>query len=350
MVLNMEIDKSFWNQKNVLITGHSGFKGIWLSLILKQFGSRVYGVSKENLNSELYSFSSRDKIFDEEHFIDLGNSSSNELVKVLNNKKFDIVFHLAAQSLVPEAYKYPLETLKVNIFGTFHLLMACEEKNLANSVVVSTTDKVYKNSSNRNNEDSQLGGHEFYSSSKVSQEMVIDAFQNYSKKINISTVRSGNVLGPGDGAKGRIVTDIINSLRTNTKIELRQPLSIRPWQDILDSLYGYLLVAQNNFTNKKSSKYNLNSEINNEITVKEITQKFISNWGSNIQIVEIENKEFYESEELRLDSSKAEIELGWKSTIEIDAIVDKICEWELANSTILKQQIIENQIKNYFNL
>lgn len=346
----MVIDKSFWNQKNVLITGHSGFKGIWLSLILKQFGSRVFGVSKEGLNSELYNFSSRDKIFDEEHFIDLGNSSSNELVKVLNNKKFDIVFHLAAQSLVPEAYKHPLETLKVNIFGTFHVLMACEEKNLANSVVVSTTDKVYKNSSNRNNEDSQLGGHEFYSSSKVSQEMVIDAFQNYSKKFNISTVRSGNVLGPGDGAKGRIVTDIINSLRNNTKIELRQPFSIRPWQDILDSLHGYLLVAQSNYTNKKSSKYNLNSEINNEITVKEITQKFISNWGSNIEIVEIKNKEFYESEELRLDSSRAKIELGWKSTIEIDTIVEKICEWEVANSTILKQQIIEKQIKNYFNL
>ena len=248
----MKIDKSFWNDKNVLITGHSGFKGIWLSIILKELGSNIIGISKENLNSELYDFSSSKEIFVEEHFIDLGMTSSDELKKVLSNKKFDIVFHLAAQSLVPEAYINPLDTLKVNIFGTFHVLMACAENNLTNSVVVSTTDKVYKHASSQNNEDSSLGGYEFYSSSKVSQEMVIDAFKNYSEKINISTVRSGNVLGPGDGAKGRIVTDIINSLRTETEVELRQPFSIRPWQDILDSLYGYLLVAQNNYTNKKS--------------------------------------------------------------------------------------------------
>ena len=346
----MKIDKSFWNDKNVLITGHSGFKGIWLSIILKELGSNIIGISKENLNSELYDFSSSKEIFVEEHFIDLGMASSDELKKVLSNKKFDIVFHLAAQSLVPEAYINPLDTLKVNIFGTFHVLMACAENNLTNSVVVSTTDKVYKHASSQNNEDSSLGGYEFYSSSKVSQEMVIDAFKNYSEKINISTVRSGNVLGPGDGAKGRIVTDIINSLRTETKVELRQPFSIRPWQDILDSLYGYLLVAQNNYTNKKSSKYNLNSEINNEITVKEITEKFIAKWGSSIEIVELENKEFYESEELRLDSSKAKKELGWSSTIEIDSIIEKICEWEIAESKELKENIVKSQIKNYFNL
>ena len=119
----MKIDKSFWNHKNVLITGHSGFKGIWLSIILKELGSNVIGISKENLNSELYNFSSSKEIFVEEYFIDLGMTSSDELKKVLSNKKFDIVFHLAAQSLVPEAYINPLNTLKVNIFGTIHVLM-----------------------------------------------------------------------------------------------------------------------------------------------------------------------------------------------------------------------------------
>ena len=346
----MKIEKSFWNQKKVLITGHSGFKGVWLSIILKELGASIYGISKENLNCDLYNFSSSKDIFVEEHFIDLGVSSSDELKKVLSSKKFDIVFHLAAQSLVPEAYINPLDTLKVNIFGTFYILMACVESNLTNSVVVSTTDKVYKHASSQNNEDSPLGGHEFYSSSKVSQEMVIDAFKNYSKKINISTVRSGNVLGPGDGAKGRIVTDIINALKTKTAIELRQPFSIRPWQDILDSLYGYLLVAQDNFTNNISSQYNLNSEINNETTVKDITEKFISKWGSSIEIVKLENKEFYESEELRLDSSKAKNELGWNSTVEIDSIIEKICEWEIAESKELKEEIIKSQIKNYFYL
>lgn len=346
----MKIDKSFWNQKKVLITGHSGFKGTWLSVILKEFGANVYGISKENLNSDLYDFLTNKDIFTEEHFMDLSSTSSERLVDTLGNKKFDLVFHLAAQSLVPEAFTSPLETLKVNIFGTFHVLMACVQKDLTKSVVVSTTDKVYRDPSSYNVEDSPLGGHEFYSSSKVSQEMIIDAFKNYSEKIKISTVRSGNVLGPGDGARGRIVTDIINALNTRTEIELRQPYSIRPWQDILDSLYGYLLAAQSNFINKKSNIYNLNSEINNEVTVKELAEKFISRWGSNTKIVELENKEFYESEELRLDSSKAINELGWNSTVDIDLIIEKICEWELAESIELKEEVIKNQIKNYFHL
>ncbi len=346
----MKIDKSFWNEKKVLITGHSGFKGIWLSVILKEFGADVYGISKENLNSDLYNFLTNKDIFTEEHFMDLSSTSTEGLKDILGNKKFDVVFHLAAQSLVPEAFTNPLETLKVNIFGTFHVLMVCVQNDLTKSIVVSTTDKVYRDPSIHNNEDSPLGGHEFYSSSKVSQEMIIDAFKNYSEKIKISTVRSGNVLGPGDGAKGRIVTDIINALNTKTEIELRQPYSIRPWQDILDSLYGYLLAAQSNYINKKSNIYNLNSEINNEVTVKEITEKFISKWGSNSKVVELENKEFYESEELRLDSSKAINELGWNSSVDIDLIIEKICEWELAESNELKEEIIKNQIKNYFHL
>ena len=346
----MKIDKSFWNKKKVLINGHSGFKGIWLSVILKEFGADVYGISKENLNSDLYKFFTNKDIFTEEHFLDLSSTSTEGLKDILGNTKFDVVFHLAAQSLVPEAFTNPLETLKVNIFGTFHVLMACVENDLTKSIVVSTTDKVYRDPSNHNNEDAPLGGHEFYSSSKVSQEMIIDAFKNYSEKIKISTVRSGNVLGPGDGAKGRIVTDIINALNTKTEIELRQPYSIRPWQDILDSLYGYLLVAQSNYINKKSKIYNLNSEINNEVTVKEITEKFISKWGSNSKVIELENKEFYESEELRLDSSKAINELGWNSSVDIDLIIEKICEWELAESIELKEEVIKNQIKNYFNL
>lgn len=346
----MKIDKNFWNQKKVLITGHSGFKGSWLSIILKELGATIFGVSKNNLNSDLYNFSNKNEIFNKEMFIDLEIAETKSLKNILGNNKFDIVFHLAAQPLVPEAYLNPLTTLKVNILGTFHVLMACLENKLTKSVVVSTTDKVYKNSSNYNNENSALGGYEFYSASKVSQEMVIEAFKNYNNEINISTVRSGNVLGPGDGSKGRIITDIINALKAKTDIELRQPYSIRPWQDILDSLYGYLLVAQDNYVNSKSTIYNLNSEINNKFTVKEITERFISKWNSNIKIIHLEDKKFYESEILRLDSSKAIKELGWSSSIDIDNTIENICLWELAESKELKEMLIKKRIKNYFNI
>lgn len=344
----MNIDVSFWNQKKILITGHSGFKGVWLSVILKSFGANVYGISKKELYSEFYKYSNSKEIFNEEYFIDLGNPKPTELQDILRNNRFDLVFHLAAQSLVPEAYQNPLETLKVNILGTYYFLMSCVENMTTKSIIVSTTDKVYKNPSLYNNEESSLGGHEFYSSSKVSQEMIIEAFKTYDKKINISIVRSGNVLGPGDGAKGRIVTDIMRALKSGKEIQLRQPLSIRPWQDILDSLQGYILVAQKNYSQNESSIYNLNSELNNEINVKEIAEKFISNWGGKTKVIELENKEFYESKELRLDSSKAIKELGWKPSVEIDEIVEKICNWERAETNELKFDLIQDQIKNYF--
>jgi CDP-glucose 4,6-dehydratase len=346
----MKVDRSFWNHKKVLITGHSGFKGMWLSIILKELGANIYGISKEHLNSDLYKFSNSEKIFNEENFIDIGSVESDDLKDLLHNKKFDIVFHLAAQSLVTEAYKDPLNTLKVNIFGTFQILRACIDFNLTDSVIVSTTDKVYKDTSSHNSELSALGGNEFYSASKVSQEMLIEAFKNYKNEIKISTVRSGNVLGPGDGANGRIVTDIIDALKAGNDIKLRQPYSIRPWQYILDSLYGYLLVAQNNKQNSKSSIYNLNSAINSEFTVKEITEKFISVWGSSIKAIELDNKKFYETEKLRLDSSKAVNELGWNSSVHIDSIIEDIYKWEIAGTNELKEKLVINQVKEYFSL
>ena len=344
----MATEQSFWKDKKVLITGHSGFKGMWLSIILKKLGSELVGISKENSNCFLYGSYINKDIFTNEYFCDLSSDKNKLLDKVLQEQKFDIVFHLAAQALVPEAFKNPQQTLMTNIMGTFNFISLILENNVTNSLVVATTDKVYKYPKNKNTEESHLGGHEFYSASKVSQEMVLEAFKSLDINLSISTVRSGNVLGPGDGAEGRIVTDIIFSLKNNLDIILRQPNSIRPWQDILDSLYGYILIAEQNYKNKVSEIYNLNSDLNKEVSVLNIANKFLNQWGSTSNIVHKSEKVFHESEELRLDSSKAIKNLGWESSIKIDEIISKICEWEKAESLKSKAEIIDKQIDLFF--
>jgi len=343
------INSNFWNNKKVLITGHTGFKGMWLSLILKSIDASIYGLSYGN-HSDIYKRLGGEKYFDEEYFYDLSNYEESGLESVFSENKFDLIFHLAAQSLVPTAVKYPLETLNTNIFGTYQVLNFSNMFETTNSIVVSTTDKVYRDPSEYNNELSPLGGHEFYSTSKVAQEMVIEAFKNLTEKgdLNISTVRSGNVLGGGDGAKGRLLTDLVKALKNKEDIILRNPNSIRPWQDIMDSLYGYLLVAEENYSSKKGDIFNLNSEINNEITVKEIAQKMIDYWKSEIRIVESKGNDFYESSELRLDSSKAKNLLAWNDSVSIDQIIEKIVEWEKAEDEKSSELISFNQINNYF--
>ncbi len=343
------INNNFWGNKKVLITGHTGFKGMWLSLILKSIDASVYGLSYGN-QSDIYKRLGGEKYFDEEYFFDLTKFEEKGLESVFSENKFDLVFHLAAQSLVPTAVKYPLKTLNTNIFGTYQVLNFCNIFETTNSIVISTTDKVYRDPSEYNNELSPLGGHEFYSSSKVAQEMVIEAFKNLTKNggLNLSTVRSGNVLGAGDGAKGRLLTDLLNALKNKEDIVLRNPNSIRPWQDIMDSLYGYLLVAEENYSSKKGDIFNLNSEINNEITVKEIAEKMINHWNSDIAIIESKDNEFYESSELRLDSSKAKNLLSWNDSVSINKIIEKIVDWEKAEDEKSAEQISFNQINNYF--
>ena len=343
----MKFDYNFWNEKNILITGHSGFKGTWLSLILKKLNSRVSGLSKENIYSDIYKSVSNQKIFEEEYFVDISNSDSNELKEIFKKNKYDIIFHLAAQALVPKALNSPLETFKTNVFGTYNILKYCSEFKTSKSIIVSTTDKVYRDSNILNTEDSPLGGYEFYSSSKVSQEMIIESFKKIDEGLIISTVRSGNVLGPGDGGEGRIITDLISSLKNNKNIVLRQPNSIRPWQDILDSLAGYILVAERNSKTKESDIFNLNSALNNEITVIEITKKLIKEWKSDIEILAENDSEFYESNELRLDSSKAEKLLNWESIHTIDEILEKIVLWEKTGDKSLKETLSSDQINNF---
>ena len=327
------IDQGFWKNRKVLITGHTGFKGSWLACYLNYLGSEVYGLSDSEIISENYERIDKKKTFQSEYKLNISDNN-NELTKVFN-QDFDFVFHLAAQGVVSTAKIKPLETLVTNIIGTFNVMNLVNENEKINGLVISTTDKVYSDTANSNLEESSLGGKEFYSSSKASTEHIISAFINTisRKNLNIGVVRSGNVLGGGDGGKDRIVTDIINSLKNNEDIYLRNPGSIRPWQYILDSLNGYLMTGEYCVKNNQNEIFNLGSSENNEKKVMDLTENILKNWNSdkNIEIKQKQNL-FYESEFLRIDSKKANNILGWQPLFDLEMISTAIVDWYKSDS------------------
>lgn len=337
------IDQGFWKNRKVLITGHTGFKGSWLACYLNYLGSEVYGLSDSEIISENYERIDKKKTFQSEYNLNISDNS-NKLTKVFN-QDFDFVFHLAAQGVVSTAKIKPLETLVTNIIGTFNVMNLVNENEKINGLVISTTDKVYSDTANSNLEESSLGGKEFYSASKASTEHIISAFINTisRKDLNIGVVRSGNVLGGGDGGKDRIVTDIINSLKNNEDIYLRNPGSIRPWQYILDSLNGYLMTGEYCVKNNQNEIFNLGSSENNEKKVMDLTENILKNWNSdkNIEIKQKQNS-FYESKFLRIDSKKANNILGWQPLFDLEMISTAIVDWYKSdNDEITIDQIDE---------
>ncbi len=317
----------FWKKKKVLITGHTGFKGGWLAVFLKTLGSELYGISKSKENG-IYDLANLSSIFKGEFFLDIGNDKKEKIEEILNEVKPDIIFHFAAQAIVSIGHLDPLETIRSNTLGTLNLCLAIKNSNYCKSVVVATTDKVYKNNEEENKENSFLGGNDFYSLSKVGAENIIsilnDSFKN---EPAISTVRSGNVLGGGDRGKDRLVVDLVSSFLNDEIFFVRNKKSIRPWQYVLDSIYGYLLIGEKNYTSKISEIYNLNSKINNEYTVEFLIKQFEKTLESEIKIDYLQES-FSEKNILRLDSSKARDELNWSTETSIEKTISKIINWE----------------------
>lgn len=324
---------SFWHKKNVLITGHTGFKGSWLSIFLKILGCKLYGLSISP-EEGIYKLTNLESIFEKEFFLDLGNSDTSELTNILNEVKPEIVFHFAAQAIVSVGYNNPINTYKSNILGTLNILLAIEGSTATKSVVVATTDKVYKNNEKSNSENSTLGGSDSYSLSKVSIENIVS---NLNKDINfktvISIVRSGNVLGGGDRGKDRITTDIVNSFLNNKTLFIRNLNSIRPWQYVLDSIYGYILVAEETLNVGSSQIYNLNSKTNNKHTVEFLINQFQKNFNSKIN-VQILKGTFKEKNILLLDSSKARTKLNWNTETKLEETISKIVKWEIFHNKL----------------
>ena len=342
-------NKEFWINKKVLITGHTGFKGSWLSVYLHHLGADLYGVSREK-KSGIYEMTNLNDIFKEEIFLDIGKVEIEELEKIIRRINPEIIFHFAAQSLVYVGHNDPTDTVFSNIIGTHNLLYASKDVESIGSIIVSTTDKVYEHSSFDNIESSKLGGKDYYSASKVAVENIIFAFKNLIDFPLVSVIRSGNVIGGGDRAEKRLMTELILSINENKDFLLRKPNSIRPWQYILDSIRGYLLTAEDTIKNNNSEVFNLNSRPNNKYNASFLANSFIKKWGSNIKIIEAEELLFDEVDTLVINSDKALLKLGWEPVVDIELMLEKVVGWEKYYKNDSEISFMINEINEYHTI
>ncbi len=351
------MNKKFWKNKKVLITGHTGFKGSWLTLILSELGAKIFGyalnpISKPNFFDDLNLSKYLEKDFRQNIL------NEKKLNDVMSQVKPNIVFHMAAQSSVLVSYQKPMKTIYENVIGTLNVLEAIKKCSSVKSAIIVTTDKVYLNleSKNKFKESDNLGGLDIYSGSKAASEVLTNSFFNSfmkNKNLNLATVRSGNCIGGGDWTKDRIIKDCAESFIFNKNINIRSPKASRPWQHVIEPLFGYLKLSEKLFSRKQfSGSWNFGPNTQNNINVLSVAKlgKKILNSKSKIILTK---KNFHEAEHLSLDSSKALNRLNWKTRLKSKDAIKMAFDWYsffYKNRRKDKLKIINytiNQIKEY---
>lgn len=346
---------NIYKNKTVLVTGDTGFKGSWLAIWLKELGVNVIGYALEpKTENDNYAVCGLDnKII----HIDADVRNYQYLKSVFDKYKPDIVFHLAAQSLVLEGYHDPLETYSSNIMGTASVLEAIRYSNSVKACIMVTSDKCYENREwvYGYRENDRLGGKDPYSASKASCEIVIYSYLKsfFSEKgtANIASVRAGNVLGGGDWAENRILPDCIRSLEKKEPIVIRNPSAIRPWQHVLEPLSGYLKLGSLLYTNGKefSGPWNFGPSAKSMVTVKQLVEEIIHQWGEGEIKIKNNTSQYSEVHLLHLDISKAINKLKWKPKLDfketIQYTVDEYRIEKLSEDKIYQQRV--KHINNY---
>ena len=361
VTMDFTILKEQFENKKVFVTGHTGFKGSWLLLILKELGAKVvgYALAPEN---EADLFNQIDGAQYCEKSIIANILDDEQLKKEISAFQPDYIFHLAAQALVRKSYKNPIETYMVNTIGTANVLEAMRLlPNVCVGIMV-TTDKVYENPERGTafEEADKLGGYDPYSASKATCEIVIDSYRNSffnaqafnTHKKSIASVRAGNVIGGGDFSKDRIIPDIVISIQNKTAISLRNPEASRPWQPVLEPLGAYLLLAAHMHQKPEAfnEAFNFGPAIDDVLMVKEVTQLFLSAFGAQQHKIDIDlGQHVHEAKLMMLNSEKARLKINWAPKWKaLDAIQQTA--WWYANEQIAVRQRCAEQIVNYFNL
>lgn len=330
------MDLNFWQDKKVLVTGHTGFKGSWLSLWLQLLGAKVVGLALDP-PTEPNLFSIADVGRDMTSLI--GNITDFELIKSIQLKyQPNIIFHLAAQPLVRFSYDNPIETYATNVMGVVNLLESVRQANLhAKAIIIITSDKCYENKEWiwPYREHDALGGYDPYSNSKACAELVSAAFRNSyfqngtSARIGIATARAGNVIGGGDWAQDRLIPDIIRSLSNHSEIILRYPHALRPWQHVLEPLHGYLQLAEKifHYPTEFSEAWNFGPNEADVKSVSWIVENILHYWRFPISWQVLKNNPLHEAKYLQLDSSKAKTRLGWQPRWNIEKALQETLYW-----------------------
>ena len=354
--------KQFYKGKKVLITGHTGFKGAWLTQILLNFGAEVCGYSlKPNTKPNLFGVLGFEKSI--KHVVgDIRNFK--KLNETIANFKPDIIFHLAAQPIVRDSYDDPRYTYDVNVMGTVNVLESMRI-NEVNTGVMITTDKVYKNLEKNiaYKEDDQLGGYDPYSNSKACADLVVSSYiqsffnpKDYNTKHNtlIASARAGNVIGGGDWAKDRLVPDIMRAfLEKNEDLIIRSPKAIRPWQHVFEPLTGYMLLGMKLHQGQKdkSGGWNFGPENRDMQSVEKVLDLVIKKLGRGRVVVK-EDRTKHEANLLKLNNTKSKTMLGWKPKFNLKKAISETAEWYETYYTDRNksQELSIKQIENYYNL
>ena len=352
---------AFWQGRRVFLTGHTGFKGSWLSLWLQQLGAEVHGFAlAPNTSPSLFSVA---KVADgmQSTMGDVRDLAA--LQKAMDLAKPEVVIHMAAQPLVVYSYQNPVETFATNVMGTVNLLESVRNCESVKAVVNVTTDKCYENKewlwAYRENE--RLGGHDPYSNSKACSELVTSSFRasffddnKYDQHgVAVATARAGNVIGGGDWAQNRLVPDILKAFELGKPVRVRNPNAIRPWQHVLEPLRGYLQLAQSLVESgpKFGEAWNFGPQAHDAKTVGWIVQEMCQKWGPSASWVNDEGQHPHEANYLKLDVSKSAAHLNWEPQMGLQQSLNLIIDWHrsFVKNEDMKQLTMQ-QISQYQEL
>ncbi len=350
------VNKNFWNNKKVFLTGHTGFKGSWLAIWLKSMGVNLKGYSLAPENKiNLFDRASVEK----KMISEIGDIRDyDKIYNSINDFKPEILIHMAAQPIVRKSYEDPIDTYSTNVMGTINVLESARACPTLKSIVIVTSDKCYENRESQHpyNEDEPMGGYDPYSSSKGCCELLINSYKrsffNNIDSSALASARAGNVIGGGDWSEDRLIPDILKSFEKNESVIIRNPNAVRPWQHVLDCLSGYLTLAEKLYIDKEkfSGAWNFGPHIDDCKPVKWILEKMISVWDKNTEWVLDSKNNPHEAKTLILDINKSKNLLKWKPKWNLEKSITMIIEWHkntLKDNNI--NQICLSQINDYLN-
>lgn len=331
-----ELASNWWRGKRVLITGHTGFKGAWLSIWLEKLGARVFGLSLAPISVDDLFLSAGVSDLCEQSFI--GNILDPLLLqRVVGLSQPDVIFHMAAQPLVRESYRSPKETFETNVMGTVNLLEAIRGLNKSAAVVVVTTDKVYANFGDGIPfvESDRLGGSDPYSASKAGAELVVDCYRDSffreGGNIRVASARAGNVIGGGDWSADRLIPDCFRAVRAGNAVTIRNPSFTRPWQHVLDPLEGYMSLAKMLYSGRQiGASYNFGPPAYEEATVQMVLDMILKRVPTLTQEVASEIGQPKEASLLALNTERAKREIGVTSRWNLQESVTRTADWYVA--------------------
>lgn len=331
-----------------LITGHTGFKGAWLSVMLKTLGHQVSGISLAPESNSIFELSDLSEIFQQNLYQDIRTLKSVDLPKM----KIDVVIHLAAQPLVKASYKSPIETFQTNVIGTLNVLEASKEL-APKAILIITTDKVYKNTDKTAGyvESDPLGGSDPYSASKAAADIATQSWRSSYGLTPISIARAGNVIGGGDFAENRLMPDLVNSFIENKAPIIRYPKAIRPWQHVLDCLNGYLSLVGKQIKEGVNGEWNFSPPANPSHSVADVATEAAKLWGSdkNWQQDAGEHKE--ETKTLVLDSTKARSELNWSEKLGFqESLAWTVDFYKRVSKGEQQRSVIQDQVNQFLSM